>query len=100
MVTVHEQARYSETLPDIGVKSKKRRTKMAFSQETKDAAFRRAGGQCECSRISCTVQRTLRCTTRLTPGGWHAHHKTAVASGGDDSLSNCEALCIPCHQQT
>jgi hypothetical protein len=73
---------------------------MAFSQETKDAAFRRAGGQCECSRISCTVHRTLRCTTLLTAGRWHAHHKTAVASGGSDALSNCEALCIPCHEQT
>jgi 5-methylcytosine-specific restriction endonuclease McrA len=73
---------------------------MAFSQETKNAAFHRAGGQCECSRMSCTVHRTLRCTTRLTAGRWHAHHKTAVAAGGSDNLSNCEALCIPCHEQT
>jgi 5-methylcytosine-specific restriction protein A len=74
---------------------------MAFSQATKDAAFTRAGGQCECRRMSCTVHRTTyRCTTRLTSGRWHAHHRTAVASGGDDTLSNCEALCIPCHEQT
>ena len=73
---------------------------MAFSTETKQAAFRRAGGQCECRRLACTVHSTLRCTTKLTSGGWHAHHVTSVAAGGSDSLSNCEALCIPCHEQT
>jgi len=74
---------------------------MAFSEETKQAAFKRAGGQCECRRLSCTVHpSTIRCTTTLKSGQWHAHHKTAVASGGDDTLSNCEALCIPCHKQT
>jgi len=73
---------------------------MAFSQETKQAAFIRAGGQCECRRLSCTEHTSIRCTTKLTAGRWHAHHKTAEASGGSDSLSNCEALCIPCHEQT
>jgi 5-methylcytosine-specific restriction protein A len=73
---------------------------MAFSEETKQAAFRRAGGQCECRRLSCNVHATLRCLTTLAAGRWHAHHRTAVASGGDDSLSNCEALCIPCHKRT
>ena len=73
---------------------------MAFSETTKQAAFTRAGGQCECSRFSCSVHTSLRCSTKLTTGRWHAHHRTAVASGGSDSLSNCEALCIPCHEQT
>lgn len=73
---------------------------MAFSEATKQAAFRRAGGQCECRRLSCTIHFTTRCQTKLTAGRWHAHHRTAVASGGEDSLSNCEALCIPCHEQT
>jgi 5-methylcytosine-specific restriction endonuclease McrA len=72
---------------------------MAFSEETKQAALKRAGGQCECARITCTVHATVRCPTKLT-GKWHAHHKTAVSSGGTDALSNCEALCIPCHEQT
>ena len=73
---------------------------MAFSEETKMAAFKRAGGQCECTRMSCTIHREYRCPTKLVNGRWHAHHKTAVASGGSDALSNCEALCIPCHEQT
>jgi 5-methylcytosine-specific restriction endonuclease McrA len=73
---------------------------MAFSEEVKQAAFRRAGGQCECSRFSCNVHASYRCTTKLTAGRWHAHHKTAVSAGGSDGLSNCEALCIPCHENT
>jgi 5-methylcytosine-specific restriction endonuclease McrA len=72
---------------------------MAFSEAVKEAALRRAGWQCECRRLLCNVHPTVRCTTKLS-GRWHAHHKTAVVSGGDDSLSNCEALCIPCHKQT
>jgi 5-methylcytosine-specific restriction endonuclease McrA len=73
---------------------------MAFSEETKAAAFKRAGSRCECRRVSCNVHRTLACGVALSPGNWHAHHKTAVASGGSDALSNCEVLCIPCHKQT
>jgi 5-methylcytosine-specific restriction endonuclease McrA len=72
---------------------------MAFSEATKQAAFTRAGGQCECRRQACTEHTTVRCQTKLT-GQWHAHHVTAEASGGSDSLSNCQALCIPCHKQT
>jgi len=73
---------------------------MAFSEATKNAAFIRAGGQCECVRMTCTVHRSYRCTTNLVAGRWHAHHKVAAAIGGTDTLSNCEALCIPCHEQT
>jgi 5-methylcytosine-specific restriction endonuclease McrA len=73
---------------------------MAFSEATKQAAFIRAGGQCECRRLSCTVHASVYCGAKLTAGRWHAHHKTAVSSGGDDTLSNCEALCIPCHEKT
>jgi 5-methylcytosine-specific restriction endonuclease McrA len=72
---------------------------MAFSEETKNAAWRRAGGKCECTR-NCAHHRGRRCNAALTAYNWHAHHKTALASGGDDSLSNCEALCIPCHKNT
>jgi 5-methylcytosine-specific restriction protein A len=74
---------------------------VAFNETTKQAALRRAGGQCECRRLSCSEHpATYRCQTRLAAGRFHFHHKTAVASGGDDSLSNCEVLCIPCHERT
>jgi 5-methylcytosine-specific restriction endonuclease McrA len=73
---------------------------MAFSEETKQAALKRSGYQCECSRLSCNQHKTVRCTTKLVTGRWHAHHITAVASGGSDALNNCEAMCIPCHENT
>ena len=71
---------------------------MAFSTATKQAALVRAGYQCECRRLSCAHYG--RCTASLVSGRWHAHHKTSVAAGGSDTLDNCEALCIPCHENT
>jgi hypothetical protein len=73
---------------------------MAFSEATKQQIFRNAGGQCECTRLTCKVHKEYRCPTKLVAGRWHAHHKTAVASGGQDVASNGEALCIPCHEST
>lgn len=72
---------------------------MAFSKEVTDAAWRRAGGKCECTR-KCSHHTGRRCNAPLTAGKWHAHHITAAAAGGSDTLSNCEALCIPCHENT
>jgi 5-methylcytosine-specific restriction endonuclease McrA len=74
---------------------------MAFDQATKDAALKRAAGQCECRRISCPEHpNSYRCPTKLVKGHYEFHHVTAVSSGGSDALSNCEVLCTPCHQQT
>ena len=81
---------------------------MAFSDFVVISAWNRAGGRCECERMRCTHGYS-RCGKRLTweargndyhSGGWEAHHKKAVADGGDDSLSNCEILCIRCHKNT
>jgi len=80
---------------------------MAFSDQTVASAFTRAGGKCECDRTGCGHGR--RCNKMLdwrqrgndyATGGWEAHHKTAVGVGGNDSLSNCEILCIECHVNT
>lgn len=73
---------------------------MAFSEETKAAALRRAGYRCECARSTCPQRHVGHCTAQLAGGRWHAHHITAVRSGAPDSPCNCEALCIPCHQGT
>jgi 5-methylcytosine-specific restriction endonuclease McrA len=70
-------------------------SKMAFSEATKELALASAGNQCECARGSHT--HTGRCKTTLTKSAAEFHHKTAVASGGDDTLSNCEVLCTTCH---
>lgn len=61
---------------------------MAFSEETKAKAYANAGGKCET------------CSTSLKNKTWHAHHKTSIASGGSDALSNCKVLCVSCHENT
>lgn len=80
---------------------------MAFSNETIVKAWNRANGHCECERATCGHAR--KCNKQLSryargddnsPYGWEAHHKTAVSNGGQDTLSNCEILCMECHKNT
>lgn len=71
---------------------------MPFPQEVKDQCLSRAGRRCQCTRSG--HGHTGRCNTTLYAGGWEAHHITAESKGGPDTLANCEALCIPCHQKT
>lgn len=71
---------------------------MAFAQETKDQAYNRAGGKCECRRQVC-LHHSGRCNAELS-GWWHAHHITSQSAGGSDELSNCEAVCVTCHKNT
>lgn len=82
--------------------------KMAFSSTVIENAWKRSGGRCECCRSTCG-HGNRRCNKMLNwdahgkdnaSGGWEAHHKVAVASGGSDALSNCEILCIACHRNT
>jgi 5-methylcytosine-specific restriction endonuclease McrA len=77
---------------------------MAFSESVKDEAFKRSGGRCECTRQHAghdAPHHGGRCpSTFIRYGAWEAHHITAVASGGSDGLSNCEALCTRCHKLT
>ena len=72
-----------------------------FSQSVKDQAFARSGGRCECHREHTgkdAPHHGGRCPKTFTKyGTWHAHH---ISKDGPDTLSNCEALCIPCHQLT
>lgn len=77
---------------------------MAFSETVKDQAFARSGGRCECQRQHqglTAPHHGGRCPETFTRyGQWEAHHKVAVSAGGSDTLSNCEALCVTCHQLT
>lgn len=81
---------------------------MAFSEDTVRSAFVRAGGRCECERMSCGVHGTIWCGRELAwtnrgrygEGAWEANHRHRVESDGPDSLSNCEILCWPCHRGT
>ncbi len=76
---------------------------MAFSDETIKQALTNAGNRCQCTRSLCDHPKAVG-GTRCTRSGftwanngtkWEAHHKTAAASGGTDTLSNCEILCGP-----
>lgn len=79
---------------------------MAFSDETVTDAWDRADGKCECKRLLhdhngvCGKQLSWGNRGREGRGAWEAHHRTSVASGGGNTLSNCQILCWDCHKQT
>jgi hypothetical protein len=68
----------------------------AFSEATKDQAYRRSGGHCECWQETCPKGHKGRCPAGLTRHGAHYHHVTAEAVGGSNGLSNCQVLCPAC----
>ena len=77
---------------------------MAFPDSVVEAAWRRAGGRCECRRRSHN-HRYVRCNKQLVwhnrgregRGKWEPHHRSSTAG---DTLSNCEILCWDCHTGT
>lgn len=79
-----------------------------FPEEELKKALASAGRRCECTRTNSDCLRRhdrVRCdesgfTLENRGTKWHAHHKTSQAAGGEDIASNCEILCIPCHQAT
>ena len=80
---------------------------MAFSNEVIETAWERAGGKCECELKKCG--HTGRCNKELVfdnrgkdgyRGAWEAHHILSQKSGGSDTLSNCQILCLDCHKNT
>ena len=62
---------------------------MAFSANSKHAAYRWAGGHCKWLRQSCAAHYAGRCGRPLTDGR-HAHHVQAVRDGETVDLDNCE----------
>ena len=69
---------------------------MAFSESVKLAAWKKAGGECE----KCGKELVWQNHQEGERGAWEAHHKTSVASGGGDNVSNCMILCLDCHKKT
>jgi len=77
---------------------------MAFPDSVVEQAWKRAGGRCECTRVT-HAHGSTRCNKDLVwanrgregRGAWEAHHRTA---GGGDTLSNCMILCWDCHLRT
>jgi 5-methylcytosine-specific restriction endonuclease McrA len=79
---------------------------MAFSSETVKSAWYRAGGRCQCTRLThmhvgpCGALLMWANRGREGRGAWEANHRARVESGGSDALSNCEILCWECHRLT
>jgi len=57
-----------------------------FTRKTKAKAFERCGGNCE------------GCDAKLKTGEVEYDHIREASNGGDNSLSNCQCLCKPCHK--
>lgn len=69
---------------------------MAFSEEVKEEAFKRAGGRCECTRGMCATHYLSRCPSSLSMASANFNRKKQTVLGDADSLSNCEVLCTYC----
>ncbi len=72
-----------------------------FSEATRQDAYRRCGGRCECDRKE-HKHVFGRCTSWFL---WpinrpEYHHVTAREVGGTGELSNCQVLCNWCHTRT
>jgi|SRR5215510_8311170 len=59
--------------------------RLEFSAKTKEQAYRRSGGHCEC------------CGVQLATGNIAYDHRIANALTGEPSLENCQCLCRACH---
>jgi hypothetical protein len=68
---------------------------MTFAADTKEAAYRRADGKCECDRIGHGHRGRCRAPL-LAQSGWDARHITSPRIGGDDTFFNCEVVCVGC----
>jgi len=72
---------------------------MAFSEDTKDKAFRRTGGRCECTAISHD-HGSRKCSRFISRQGAAYRYLTAQSAGGSDGVENCQVVCAACHQMT
>jgi 5-methylcytosine-specific restriction protein A len=63
-----------------------------FSRQTKRGAYERSEGLCEGLRPDGE-----RCCANLKHKIHHFDHIIPDAIGGDNSLQNCQVLCVPCH---
>lgn len=67
-----------------------------FSESDKTQAFIDSGKQCQCERTG--HGHYGRCPTKFrVMGDAHFHHKNRAKPA---VLSNCEVLCIDCHEKT
>ena len=72
-------------------------TRAEFSRTTRRNALSRSGGLCEASGTRFGLPAGQRCNAPLGYGV-EFHHDTEAEYGGDNSLGNCLAVCLPCHR--
>lgn len=68
-----------------------------FTKPTKRESLKRAQGQCEASGAMYGLEPDTRCTASLGHG-IEFDHIIMDANSKDNSLENCAAVCIPCHE--
>lgn len=68
-----------------------------FTRKTKDAAWERAGAQCEATGALYGLPEGQRCTGSLH-FGVHYDHVNPDRNSRDNSLENCAAVCPGCHR--
>ncbi len=79
--------------------------RLEFSAKTKEAAWKRAHGMCEGVITTVTGNMDIgfhterrRCKYPLDVGKFHYDHVIPEGlSGGNNSLANCQVLCVFCH---
>jgi len=67
---------------------------MAFSDSTVASCWRIVKGVCE----KCRNPLKWENRGRTGQGAWEAHH--IDGNPNNDSLTNCQILCWPCHEKT
>lgn len=68
-----------------------------FTKATKRLALRRSGGLCEAIGAWYGLEPGTRCNTSLA-AGVQFDHIDLDANSKDNSLANCAAVCIRCHE--
>lgn len=68
-----------------------------FSRATKRAALERSNHKCEASGTHYGFEPGQRCNCNLSLGV-QFDHVLPCELGGDNSLSNCLAICVQCHK--
>lgn len=67
-----------------------------FSKVTRREARSRSNGFCEATGTLYGLEPGKRCNGQLSKGV-EFDHVLAASNGGDNSLSNCLAVCLVCH---
>ena len=70
--------------------------RLEFTKPTKREALARSGMKCEAIGVMYGLPKAHQCNADLAYGVEYDHIVRA-SDGGDNSLSNCAAVCIKCH---